>query len=244
RHPVSRPVSRAREAATARHTGVAWRFGRDAERQRRKDQPAAVHLARLRGDRTPSMTLLAAAARVLLSAFLAWYVGHAINAPDMARVAAIAAAAVAVLTFWRPGLGLLLLTGLAPAGALFAPAPVRTAELLAWSFLSAWLLRIWAPLSANGWPRALTVPALLYLAVVVTSWLAITIGGAAGIQPSAWPQFLFQSIAADHLARSSPEPETWTLLQSATGIAVFLATVGLTRNDRRLAPELARTLVL
>ena len=190
------------------------------------------------------MTLAGRAARVLLGAFLAWYVGHAIVAPEISRVAALAAIAVAALTFWRPGLGLLLLTGLAPAGALFAASPARATELLAWSFLLAWLLRVWVPLSRSGWPRALTVPALLYLAVITSSWLAITIGGAAGIQPAAWPQFLFQSISADHLVRSSPEPETWTLLQSATGIALFLATVALTRNDRRLAPELARTLVL
>lgn len=190
------------------------------------------------------MILLAGAARIVLSAFLAWFVAHALVAPEITRVAALAALSVAGLTFWRPGLGLLLLTGLAPAGALFAAAPVRAAELLAWSFLMAWLLRVWAPLSRNGWPRALTYPALLYLAVISASWLALTIGGAAGIQPAAWPQFLFQSISAEHLVRSSPEPDTWTMLQSATGIALFLATVGLTRNDRRLAPELARTLVL
>ena len=190
------------------------------------------------------MILLAGAARVLLGAFLAWYVGHALVAPEMTRVAAVAAISVAGLTFWRPGLGLLLLTGLAPAGALLAASPVRAAELLAWSFLLAWLLRVWTPLSRNGWPRALTYPALLYLAVITSSWLALTIGGAAGIQPAAWPQFLFQSIAAEHLVRSSPEPETWTLLQSAAGIALFLAAVGLTRNDRRLAPQLARALVI
>ena len=190
------------------------------------------------------MILAGRAVRVLLGAFLAWYVGHAIVAPEITRVAALAAIAIAALTFWRPGLGLLLLTGLAPAGALFAAPPARVTDRLAWSFLLAWLLRVWVPLSRGGWPRALTVPALLYLAVITSSWLAITIGGSAGIQPAAWPQFLFQSISADHLVRSSPEPETWTLLQSATGIALLLATVGLTRNDRRLAPELARTLVL
>ena len=190
------------------------------------------------------MRWVAGAARLLLGAFLAWYLAHALVAPEFTRVATIAAVAVAGLTFWRPGLGLLLLTGLVPAGALFAEPPVRVAELLAWSFLAAWLLRAWAPLSRNGWPRPLVVPALLYLAVIVSSWLAITIGGAAGIQPAAWPQFLFQSIPADHLVRSSPEPETWTLMQTATGVALFLATVGLTRNDRRPAPELARVLVL
>jgi len=190
------------------------------------------------------MILLAGATRILLGAFLAWFVGHAVIAPELTRVTLIAAGALAGLTFWRPGPGVLLLTGLAPAGALLAPSPVRAAELLAWSFLSAWLLRVWAPLCRNGWPRAVTVPALLFLAVLVTSWLAITIGGAAGIQPAAWPQFLFQSIAPDHFVRSSPEPETWTLLQSATGIGLFLATVGLTRDDRRLAPWLARVLVL
>ena len=190
------------------------------------------------------MILIAGAARVVLGALLAWYVAHALVAPDITRVTVIGAISVAGLTFWRPGLGLLLLTGIAPAGALFAASPVRVTELLAWCFLLAWLMRVWTPLSRNGWPRALTYPAVLYLAVIIASWLALMIGGAAGIRPAAWPQFLFQSIAAEHLVRSSPEPETWTLLQSATGIALFLATVGVARNDRRLAPELARALVL
>jgi O-antigen ligase len=190
------------------------------------------------------MSLLAGAARIAAGAFLAWFVGHALTAPELPRVVLLASAAVMGLTFWRPTLGLILLTGLAPAGALFAPPPARAAELLAWSFLLAWLLRIPAPLSRNRWPRAVTLPALLYLAVVIASWLAFTIGGAAGIQPASWPRFLFQSIAADHLLRSSAEPETWTLLQNATGIALFLATVAVIGSERRAAPHLARGIVL
>ena len=88
------------------------------------------------------------------------------------------------------------------------------------------------------------LPAALYAATLAASWLALTIGEAAGIDPIAWPQFLVHSIPQDHLLFSSPEPETWTLLQSLTGIAVFLTAVAIARDDRRVVRALAGGLAI
>lgn len=145
-------------------------------------------------------------------------------------------------TLWRPTWGLALTVALAPAGALFAAAPARVPELFAWTFLAGWLLRLWRPLSLSPWPRAVTIPAALYGGALVASWLSLTLAGAAGVPPVALPEFLLRSIPPDHLIFSSPEAETWTLLHSLTGVAVFMASVGIARDDPRTIRILAWTL--
>jgi O-antigen ligase len=160
-------------------------------------------------------------------------------APELPAACKLAAAAIAAITAWRPGPGLLLVAGLAPAGALFAPAPARAAELFAWAFLTAWLLCAWRPLARSGWPRGIAFPVCLYGAAVIASWLTMAVSGAGGVSPAALPQFLFQSIPRDHLIFSSPEPETWTFLQIATGMAILLAAAGTVRDDPRLLRPLA-----
>lgn len=185
------------------------------------------------------MIVLGGAARLLVGATLAWWVWLAAAAPEMPAVAALAAAAVAAATLWRPGAGLLMVAALAPAGALLAPPPARAAELLAWALLSVWLLRVWRALvpregPSPPWPRSVVVPAVLYAAALLASWLALTIAGAPGISAAALPPFLFRAIPADHLLLSSPEPETWTMLQSLTGIGLLVASVAIVRHDARL----------
>ena len=182
--------------------------------------------------------------RVVAGGALVWGAWLAVATPGVPRVAAAAAIGVFALTVWRAGVGLLAVAALAPAGVVFAAAPIRTAELLSWAFLAAWLLSVWRPLSRTGWPRAVTIPALLYLAVIVCSWLMLTIAGAPGVSPRWLLPFLLRSIPAEHIVLSSPEPETWTLLQSAGGVVLFLAALSLAYSDRRLAPALVRTLVI
>lgn len=188
------------------------------------------------------MTVLGGAARLLVGGTLAWWVWMATAAPDRAAALAAAAALVAAATLWRPGAGLLTVAALTPGAALLATAPVRGAETIAWTFLAAWLLRVWQPLSRDGWPAAIAAPAALYGAALVASWLAVVVSGAAGVPAVALPAFVLRSIPPDHLLRSSPEPETWTMLQAATGIALLLASIAVTRNDRRLVRTLAATL--
>ena len=182
--------------------------------------------------------------RLLSGGALAWCVGAAAVAPEIPLSCASAALVVLAATVWQPRWGLALTAALAPAGALFAAAPTRTAEVFAWAFLAGWLLRVWRPLAASRWPLAVTLPAVLYAATLAASWLALTIGGAAAIDPVAWPQFLIHSMPLDYLLLSSPEPETWTLLQSLTGIAVFLAAVAIVRDDRRMVMALAGGLAI
>ena len=185
------------------------------------------------------MTLGHKALRLIVGALLAWWVVLAIAAPEMPSAAAASAVAIAAATTWNPAAGLVLTTGLVPAGALMAGAPVRTAETLAWAFLAAWLLSIWRPLSRISWPQSVTMPVALYGAALAASWLMLTAGEAAGVSTSVLAQFLFHSIPSDHLIFSSPEPETWTMLQTATGLGLLLASIATLSGEPRFVRALA-----
>jgi O-antigen ligase len=162
--------------------------------------------------------------------------------PQAALPVAIALA-IAGLTFWRPGVGLLLLVALAPAGRLFAPAPIRAAELFAWSFLAAWLLAIWRPLGVP--PRSAAVLATLYYcAALIASWTAFTVAGAAGVSIGALPSFVAHAIRPDYLVQGSEQSETWTMLQGVAGVGVLLAACGIVRSDARTARALAPVVVI
>ena len=175
------------------------------------------------------------AIRVALGAWLAWAVGLAVVAPEISRFCALTTLGIAAATAWRPSWGLVTAVAVIPAGALYAAAPARAAELFAWVFLASWLLALWRPLSNGTWPRAIAMPASLFGAALVASWLSLTVAGAAGIPWTAMPAALFQALSRDYLIFSAPAPETWTLLQSLTGLGLFLASVGVTRPDSRRA---------
>ena len=180
---------------------------------------------------TPLLTGISLVSRVTLGTWLAWSVGVALTAPELPRLCSTTAVVVAAVALWRPLSGLLLTMALVTTGALFAEPPVRASELFAWTFLAAWLLALWRPLSASPWPRIVSIPASLFGTALLASWLSFTVGSAPGIPWSAMPQFLFQSIPRDHLIFSSPEAETWTLLQSMTGLGLFLAVMGIARSN-------------
>ena len=180
--------------------------------------------------------------RLVPGSALAWCVGTAIVAPELPPSCAAAALVIFAATLWQPRWGLALTVALAPAGALLAAAPTRATELFAWALLAGWLLRLWQPLSGPRWPRWVTIPAALYCGALVASWLSVTVAGAAGVPPLTLPQFLLQSIPRDHLIFSSPEAQTWTLLHSLTGIGVFMAAIGMTREDPRTLRVLVWTI--
>ena len=184
------------------------------------------------------------ALRLLVGSVLAWWVILATIAPEMPWVAAAAAAAIAAATLWTPAAGLVLTAAATPAAQLLAAPPVRAAELLAWTFLAAWLLSVWRPLAREPLPRAVWVPASLYGAALAASWLMLTLGAAAGVATAALPRFLFHAIPVDHLIFSSPEPETWTFLQTATGVAMLMATMAVAAANRRVVQALAWSLVI
>ena len=193
------------------------------------------------------MTLVGRGVRLLVGVTLAWWVGLAATAPEVPPAAALAGLVAFLAALWRPGAGLLVVAAVAPAGALLAAAPARAAELIAWAFLAGWLLRLWRPLTPGAQgataPHPVIVPAALYGGALVASWLALTVGSAAGVPVASLPQFLVQSIPGDHLVFSSPEPQTWAALQSLTGIAMLVASVVLVRADPRLGRGVAWTLV-
>jgi O-antigen ligase/polysaccharide polymerase Wzy-like membrane protein len=189
------------------------------------------------------VTVAARALRVLVGAVLASWVAIAVVAPEVPRFTAAAAAVIAAATLWNPAVGLMLTAALTPAGALFADAPVRAPEMFAWAFLAIWLLSVWRPLTPERLARTVAIPAACYGAALVASWLMLTLGGASGISMSALPRFVLDSIPTDHLIFSSPEPETWTLLQAATGIALLLASMATIAPDPRLVRRLGWTIM-
>ena len=152
-------------------------------------------------------------------------VGHrrAHRAGGAAAHAAGAAAVIAAATLWNPAAGLMLTAAWHPRRHSLPP-PIRVPELLAWAFLATWLLSVWRPISHGRLPRAVTIPRAL-------SCGARRVVADADRWLSAWhlrlrlPQFLVHSIPPDHLIFSSPEPETWTLLQMMTGVAMLLASM-------------------
>jgi O-antigen ligase len=62
--------------------------------------------------------------------------------------------------------------------------------------------------------------------------------GAVGVEPGAVARLLVHAIRADHLLYSSPEPETWTMLQMIAGLALFGTAARVASLDRD-APRIA-----
>jgi O-antigen ligase len=173
-----------------------------------------------------------AAVRLAGGATLAWHVAGALAGPAMPARVAAAALVVAALTAWRPAAGLAAVVVLAPAGLLLAEPPAAAAELLAWTFLAAWLLPVRRPLAAAPLPRAVAVPALVYFACVFGSWLAQALPGATGVDPLALPLF-FLRLPAEYLANPAQEPYTWRFLQTAAGLSVLVAAASVAAPDPR-----------
>ena len=174
---------------------------------------------------------------------MVWRVGLAVAAPELSPLARLAAAIVFVIALWRPAAGLVLAVAVVPAGALLSPEPARTAELISWAFLSAWLLGVHRPLEPAAWPRAIVVPAALYALCAIASWVGLTVVSAAGVAPLSLPQFLLSVIPQHYLVSSPPETETATILQLLAGVGLFFASVALARAHRSLATWMAWAVV-
>jgi len=176
--------------------------------------------------------------RLLAGAVLAWCIAAGVAAPETPLRADVAALLVVGLTAWRAAYGLAAVIVLASAGTLLAPFPARAGELFAWAFVATSLL---APRRGRGTalaPLAIGTPARLFAACVVASWCGLTIAGAAGVEAGAIPRLVVHSVGADHLLYSSPEPETWTMLQVLAGLALLGAAARVASMDadaRRLA---------
>jgi O-antigen ligase len=178
------------------------------------------------------VTIAGGTLRLVAGGAAAWSVIGSLAAPEFSTLCKVLALVIVAAALGRPLWGLVLTSTLAPAGTLLAAAPARAAELFAWSFVAGWLLSIKRPLSPAGWPRNVMTPLALYAVALVASWLAVTVRGAAGVPPAVLPQFVLHMLPPDYLVRSSPEAETWTLLQSLTGAAVFVAAAGVARSER------------
>ena len=187
----------------------------------------------------PRVSALAIAPRLAVGVLLAWCVFVALVAPELPRVTA----ALGLLTFlaalWQPSAALVAVAAFTPAGLLLAPSPAHAAELLAWAFLSGWLLRLWRPLAGAGWSTGITWPTVLYGACVLASWKAVTIAGATGVDTSALVAYLAHAVTPQFLIFANTDPFTWTAVQMVTGLSLFLAAQALARTDASLARRVA-----
>ena len=181
------------------------------------------------------------AVRLLVGLALAWRVIVAMLAPETALLADLATVLVIALTAWRPVGGLAAVVALAPAGLMLASAPARAAEVLAWAFVSTWLLAAWRPLGRV--PRRLLVPAVLYAGCALVSWLGQTLRGAGGVEATALPLFLVRSLMPGHLMFSAQEPETLICLQMAAGLAILLASACVTGRETSARRTMAFAIV-
>ena len=177
--------------------------------------------------------------RLVVAAALAWCVAVALAAPEIPLLTRAAALLTLVVSAWRPAYALIALAALTPAGLLLAPPPARGADLLAWAFLAGWSARVWRPLAARGWPPAITLPAVLYAACAVASWLAIALADAAGVAPAWIGAYLANAVGGRFLVFSTPAGETWTALQIVVGIAVLLAASAVARTEAALLRRVA-----
>lgn len=187
-------------------------------------------------------------ARLAVGALLGWCVVIALSAPEIPLGASALALLIFAAALWRPGAALMILAALAPAGLLLAPVPARGAELLAWAFLTGWLLRVWRPLAEADSSRAIVLPAVLYASCAVASWISLTVAGAAGVDAPALWSYLGQAITPQFLVFSNTDTPTWTAVQAVTGIALLLAAKTIAASDlavRRYAgPALAVSMAI
>ena len=174
--------------------------------------------------------------RLLVGAALAWCIAAGIAAPETPLRADVAALLVIALTAWRAPYGLAAVIVLASAGTLLAPVPARAGELFAWAFVATLLLTPRRGGTPAPGPLAIATPARLFAACVVASWCGLALAGAAGVEVGAIPRLLAHSVGADHLLYSSPEPETWTMLQLLAGLALLSGAAHVASRD----PETTR----
>jgi hypothetical protein len=187
---------------------------------------------------------IAAVLRLIFGAWPALSTGAALLASQVSLRAKLATLVVVSLTLWRPVWGLLACVLLAPAGLLLANAPVRTADMLVWAFLAAWLLSLWRPLTTGPFPHSIAWPLVLFGACAIASWAGYTIAGAPGVDGVMLPAVLVRAVPIDHLVFSSPEPETWAMLTLLTGLAFFAATLVLARDHASLRRNIAVTVLV
>ncbi len=193
---------------------------------------------------TASPRLLALTLRLCAGGVLAWITAIALLSPQLAVAAKLAAATVIAATIWTPLAGVVVTLGLAAAALLLASPPARAAELLAWAFLAAWLLAVWRPLTDGRRSTRPLWAVALYAICAAASWLAYTLGGAAGIDAAMIPVFVARAIPIDHVVVPAPEAETLALLPLLAGVGVFSAAATIARTTPRAAMTVAVTLAM
>lgn len=175
--------------------------------------------------------LVARAARLLAASALLLVVVTAAQSPVMPVWLTAAAGALFALTAWRPDVALLVLVASVPWGARMAGVPVRASEALCVAFLAGWLVSVWRP-AIGRWAglRPVALPACLYCALAVGSWLQLAFGPA---------PLTTTPVPLDYLVTAGRDPHTAAAVQILLGATLFVAAVSLVQQDARLLRRLA-----
>ena len=140
------------------------------------------------------------------------------------------------LGLWRPPVALLVVVSLIPWAERLAAVPVRAAEMLLCAFFAGWALRF-ARRGGGVWRRdAGVTPALAFAAVVVLSWTRLAV--ASSPDDSLWKTL--RLMPADYLVTLGRDPQITSALLLLFGVAVYVATLALSRSD----PGLPRRMLL
>ena len=132
------------------------------------------------------------------------------------------------LALWRPPVALLAVVWLAPWGERLAAVPVRAAEILVCAFLAGWALRFRRQAPRGGLRLDGVVgPALAFAAVVVVSWGRLAVAGA----PDDGLWTTLRLMPADYLITAGRDRHTAAALLLLLSVAVYAATLALSRHD-------------
>ena len=178
-----------------------------------------------RGVATSVLARLAGAIVLLVALFTT------VTSPDTPWWVTVLTGLVFGLALWRPPVSLLAVIWLAPWGERLAAVPVRAIEILLFAFLAGWAMRFRKPATRDAWQHeGVLAPALAFAAVVVVSWGRIALAAA----PDAGVWAALRLVPADYLVSAGRDPHTAGALLLVLSVAVYAATLVLSRHDPTL----------
>ncbi len=135
---------------------------------------------------------------------------------------------------WHPARALPWVLAVVPWGERLAHVPVRASELVLWAFFAGLCLRITEPRApSSGRLHRAALPALVFLGVVVVSWVRVQLHqpGMPGWPDWSWAVQVLPLVPADYLVTAGRAPHTAAMLQIALAVAVFILVPSLARRD-------------
>jgi len=180
------------------------------------------------------VTATASVARVGCAAALLYALGTAAASGIVPWPVLVLAAAALVGGAWRPVAALPFVLAVVPWGERLAAVPVRGSEAVLWAFVAGWCLRVGESRPDTVQDRGLARPVLMFVALVVLSWVRVTLAQVTLVAPWARAVAVLRLLPADYLVTAGRDPQTAAALQWLLAAVVFLLTAHLVRRDAEL----------